>query len=298
MEYHAIPPEKITLSEANPDWEPGGTDRAIYRYKTARPDHIFTTTHLEGYAFTLPEIRSLLEDEIPPGHGNNEIHQVLDLDTASNLLIQRVAEQCFRASIEESNLYNQTIAGNIALDAGIPRFLSDINQDGRGATVSLPGNNVFVSYPKTVLREALNIVLPKIVAMPNPVDCAVNWAAFMSYAQVYMDGNKRTARYMMDGILMSHGFDCVLIRVSDKEAYNTALDAMFRSGDLGHYAGFLRAVYARENVDCGYDSGLDGLDAPVRRGVVVRGHVRQNGRVRAHVRGLPRRRRHGGSPGL
>lgn len=253
MEYRAVSPEELVLVSFQPDWEPGSVERAIYRYTAARPDHIFTTAHLEGSTFTLPEVRSLLEDEIPPGHENSEVQQVLDLDTASNLLIERVSEHTFQADIEESNRYNQIIAGNVAIDAGTPRFLSRVNQDGRGATVSLMGSDCFVGYSKAEMRHAFDVMLPKIAALHHPVERALNWAAFMTYAQVYMDGNKRTARYMMDGILMSHGYDCVLIRASDKDAYNQALDAMFCTGDFSHYVGFLRSVYERENFggDCG-----------------------------------------------
>lgn len=249
-EYKAIPPEKLTLAHYDTSgWVASSVDRAIYRYAATRPDHIFATAHLEGNTFTLPEIRSLLEYEIPPGHREEEVRQVLDLDAASTRLIDRVSTGMFRLDLEESNAYNAIISRNVAIFPGVPRFVAKVNEDGRGATVTLGAGDFFTGYTKSEMRHALETAGREIAAMDSPVDRALNYAAFMSYAQVYMDGNKRTARYMMDGALMSHGYDCALIRVSDKDAYNEALGGMFRTGNLGYYADFLYMVCERTRHD-------------------------------------------------
>ncbi|QAY60643.1 hypothetical protein ET475_12035 [Microbacterium protaetiae] len=50
-------------------------------------------------------------------------------------------------------------------------------------------------------------------------------------AQYYFDGNKRTARLLMSGELMAHGFDVVNIPHARRLEYNVALDEMFTTDD-------------------------------------------------------------------
>lgn len=89
-DYKALPPDQLKFAHYDTGhWPASSVDRAVYRYAAARPNHIFATAHLEGNAFTLPEVRSLLENEIPPGHREEEIQQIIDLDDASTRLIDR-----------------------------------------------------------------------------------------------------------------------------------------------------------------------------------------------------------------
>lgn len=255
-EYKALPPDQLKFAHyAHTDWVASSVERAVYRYAAARPNHIFSTAHLEGNTFTLPEVRSLLENEIPPGHREEEIQQIIDLDEASTRLIDRVSTGMFHLDMEESNAYNLLLSRHVVIAPGIPRYLSNINQDGRGAVVTLGDGDHYIGYTKDEMRQATDWMLPRITSIDDPVDRAINYAAFMSYAQVYMDGNKRTARYMMDGVLMSHGYDCVLIRASDKDAYNEALRGMFRSGNLACYADFLYQVCTRAYREDGAPAG-------------------------------------------
>ncbi len=261
-DYKALPPDQLKFAHYDTGhWPASSVDRAVYRYAAARPNHIFATAHLEGNTFTLPEVRSLLENEIPPGHREEEIQQIIDLDDASTRLIDRVSTGTFRLDLEESNAYNLLLSQHVVIVPGVPRYLSKVNQDGRGAVVALGNGDHYIGYTKDEMRQAIEWMLPRITSIDDPVERAINYAAFMSYAQVYMDGNKRTARYMMDGVLMSHGYDCVLIRASDKDAYNEALRGMFRSENLACYADFLYAVCDRayrKNSDNGED--LDASD--------------------------------------
>ena len=53
------------------------------------------------------------------------------------------------------------------------------------------------------------------------------YAAPATRTQFYFDGNKRTARLMMSGELMAHGFDVVSIPNARRLEYNVALDELF-----------------------------------------------------------------------
>jgi len=73
----------------------------------------------------------------------------------------------------------------------------------------------------------------------HPLANATTWAAWATYYQFYFDGNKRTARHVMNLALMSQGFDAIMVRESDRRAYNEALTEMFTTGSTVPYAQFL-----------------------------------------------------------
>lgn len=245
-EYQALPPEELKLgSFTHLDWRPSPVERIIYRYEKARPKYLFSTAFLEGNTYTLPEVHSLLDDQVPEGHNPSETNQILNLNAASVWLVEQIGQGKFQADLTTSNKLNYLIAQNEALDAGIPRDKSSVNRDGRGATVSLLGNHLFTGYNKQQLQDSVTPMLQKIANLNNPVTRALNWAAFATYAQIYMDGNKRTARYMMDGILMSHGYDAISIRTTDRNDYNQALHEMYTTGNLAAYASFLAKIGSR-----------------------------------------------------
>lgn len=70
------------------------------------------------------------------------------------------------------------------------------------------------------------------------------WAAFATYQQFYLDGNKRTGRYGMNAVLMSHGFDAILIPEHLKAQYEDVLVKSYRTGDLMPHIDFLLGLYA------------------------------------------------------
>ncbi|WEG07881.1 hypothetical protein PU630_11580 [Microbacterium horticulturae] len=67
--------------------------------------------------------------------------------------------------------------------------------------------------------------------LADPRDRALVFAASATRTQFYFDGNKRTARLMMGGELMAHGFDVVSIPNARRLEYNVALDELFTTDD-------------------------------------------------------------------
>jgi Fic family protein len=85
--------------------------------------------------------------------------------------------------------------------------------------------------------------LKRIEQLDHPIVRGATWAAFATYAQFYLDGNKRTGRYVMNAVLMSHGYDAILIPASLKSQYEDVLVESYRSGDLTPHIDFLLGLY-------------------------------------------------------
>ena len=71
---------------------------------------------------------------------------------------------------------------------------------------------------------------------------------FGALQQFFFDGNKRTSRMMMNGILMSHGIDAISIPASRADEFNEKMVAFYVSRNATAMMEFL--------VDCHLDAKL------------------------------------------
>jgi prophage maintenance system killer protein len=60
---------------------------------------------------------------------------------------------------------------------------------------------------------------------------AIAYFLFAALQQFYFDGNKRTARYMMNGHLMSHGFDAISVPAARRHEFNAGMVEFFTTKD-------------------------------------------------------------------
>lgn len=224
------------------DITPRGTERAVARYLTRQHGMLRDDAALEGIAFTAPEISTLLSGGHVPGHTEGENAQVLGLKKASDFLIERVREG---HTLEPS----QALADDLHLFIAAPLGLRSIEFRGdqrvqyEGPAVNLGRGERFRALDARLTHTVLEEGLERISALPHPVLRGVTWAAFATYHQFYLDGNKRTARYAMNAVLMSHGYDAILIPNRDKANYADALVDAYRTADLTEHILFLLSHY-------------------------------------------------------
>lgn len=80
----------------------------------------------------------------------------------------------------------------------------------------------------------------------DPRERALVYNIAATRTQYYFDGNKRTARLMMAGELMSHGFGAVSIPNSRSLEFNVALDHLFQTDDATQLLAFTVSCAARQ----------------------------------------------------
>jgi Fic family protein len=75
---------------------------------------------------------------------------------------------------------------------------------------------------------------------------AVTWSCIATYEQFFRDGNKRTARYVANAVLVSHEYKPLIIGIESKDAYLTkAVDNLFTKADANGYIETLLKLYGR-----------------------------------------------------
>ncbi|WP_344589927.1 Fic family protein [Actinomadura vinacea] len=137
------------------------------------------------------------------------------------------------------------IARDEALEAGHFR--------GEGALTLTPGVNLGehgrYMPPETEsgganLRRIHSRGLEAIDAyVDHPFEQALAYFLFAALQRFYFDGNKRTGRSMMNGLLMSHGIDAISVPAARRLDFNTKMVDFYRTRDATEMFAFLRSCH-------------------------------------------------------
>ena len=219
---------------------PKGVDRAIGRYKMSMPDGIYVDAKLEGNTFTRPEVRTLLGGRHVAGHTLGEELMIADMAVTSKRLI----ELCSQGPVNISQALCDDIYSVIARNATVRSHLMRADWiKNSGPLVALGSGYTFAAHDRVGLREIFDSGVGAINKIAHPVLRGATWASFATYHQFYWDANKRSSRYVMNAVLLSHGFDAILIGKEYANAYVDAVVASFKTGDLTKQIGFLLSQY-------------------------------------------------------
>lgn len=209
-----------------PRWNPG-LKRAM---RESYFQHIYHTVALEGNTFTLGQTRSILESRIAvAGKSIIEHNEILGMDAALRFL-------------------NQTLAhvGNLRIDdilAIHKRVLGYVDPIAAGV---LRTTQVFVGsftptapeFVRDELIEMLDWLNDEETLRIDPVELAALTHYKLVYIHPFIDGNGRTARLLMNFILMQAGFPPVIIPVEERAKYYLTL----KSANEGDLRPFIRLI--------------------------------------------------------
>lgn len=219
---------------------PSDIERIRHRFRAHLPELIWNTAALEGNNFTLPEVRTLLDGVTVGGKRLDDAEQILALNDAYNRLDEMVGAGEFSLTKSVSDELHALLARHEAIESG--SFRGEGTVKG-GGTVRLASGGVVEGTPHGLDGESLRAHFDRLISYLKVVDDprrrALLYFASAVRRQFYFDGNKRTARLMMTGELISSGFDVVSVPFARKLEFNEALDVLFSSDDATELLRFL-----------------------------------------------------------
>ena len=223
--------DKITLSSV---------ERSRHRFRAHLTELIWNTAALEGNNFTLPEVKTLLEGVTVGGKKLEDAQQIIALSEAYNLLDEMVGSGQFSLTKDVSDQLHGLVARHEAIESG--SFRGEGRVQG-GGTVQLASGGIVPGTEhgegRTLLREHFADLVEYLSTVSDARRRALIYFASATRRQFYFDGNKRTARLMMAGELMSNGYDLVSVPYSRKLEFNNALDVLFDQDDATELLRFL-----------------------------------------------------------
>jgi Fic family protein len=214
-----------------------GKKRALFNLVNMLPGFVWNAAALEGNTFTLPEVRTLLDGVTVGGKSLAEQQQILDLSEAFNLLHHLVSTGEFSLDKATSDRLHRPVARNEALEAGAFRGEGQVSGDGGGVRLMSGGSVPF--DPAEDLFDDHADLLSALKHIDDPVEKALAYFCSATRSQFYFDGNKRTARLMASGALMSAGYPALNIPNARRLEFNLALDTLFTTDDASQLMDFL-----------------------------------------------------------
>ena len=173
------------------------------------------SARIEGNTYTLLDTERLLKEGIvSPTNTPEETQMILNHKTAFSFVReQSIGTTVTRAYIEQ---VHTLLMQNLLTDIGM-------RKNGVGIT----GSNYRPLDNQFQIQEALDALIILVNSRESVFDKALTILLGISYIQPFVDGNKRTARLIANGILLAHGAAPLSYRNVDEVLYRASLLAFY-----------------------------------------------------------------------
>ena len=215
--------------------------RAIFVAERGRVDFVYNTAALEGNPFTFPEVKTLLDGITVGGHKLSDAEQVLRLNQALSYVIGLVKDEKFELSAATAKTIQGIVAKDEALKWG----------EFRDGIVFIQGTDYKV--PRADQLNALFEQGRQVLAeIEDPLHRAFLVFLWGSLIQFFYDGNKRTSRFMCNGILMSAGYPPMMITAKEQLPYNQVMANFYDTQDATAALVWFYGVYEERITQFGF----------------------------------------------
>lgn len=215
-------------------------ERVCFRFHRMLPEFVWDASMLEGNPFTFPEVKTLLDGITVGGRKLSDQEQVLNLAESSRHLLGLVKAGRFDFSKEVFTGLNAIIARKEALEWG--HFRGEGEEQHYTPAVALGEHGRYTPLATLLGAPELNRVFAEgLVALQEcqPFERALAFFLFGALQQFFFDGNKRSSRFMMNGLLMSHGMDAISIPAARAQEFNEKMVDFYRLREGSRMMDFL-----------------------------------------------------------
>jgi Fic family protein len=225
-------------------------ERVTFRLHRMLPEFVWDASVLEGNPFTFPEVKTLLDGVTVGGRKIADQEQVLNLAASSKHLLALVRAGTFTMDKATFIDLHGMVARHEALEWG--HFRGEGQETDYTPDVSLGEHGRYTPLATVAGAPELNRVFASgLQALQSgvlqPFEQAAAFFLFGALQQFFFDGNKRTSRFMMNGILMSAGMDAISVPAAKAQAFNENMVRFYLTKDATEMMTFL--------MDCHPDAG-------------------------------------------
>lgn len=215
-------------------------ERVCFRFHKMLPEFVWDASVLEGNPFTFPEVKTLLDGVTVGGRKISDQEQILNLAQSAKRLLAMVKSGQFSLSKAVFIELNGIVARKEALEWGM--FRGEGQETNYTPDVGLGEPGRYTPLPIRPSAPELNRVFSAGVAALRecePFERAAAFFLFGALQQFFFDGNKRTSRFMMNGVLMSHGIDAISVPAAKVHEFNEKMVRFYLSKDATEMMHFL-----------------------------------------------------------
>ncbi len=219
-------------------------DRVCFRFHKMLPEFVWDASMLEGNPFTFPEVQTLLDGVTIGGRKLSDQEQILNLAEGAKRLLAMVKSGQFELSKPVFAELNGIVARKEALEWGM--FRGEGQEKNYTPDVGLGERGRYTPLPTLPGAPELNQVFSEGVSALQacePFERATAFFLFGALQQFFFDGNKRTSRFMMNGVLMSHGIDAISVPAASVHEFNEKMVGFYLSKDATEMMAFLAGCH-------------------------------------------------------
>lgn len=224
-------------------------ERVCFRFHRMLPEYVWDAGVLEGNPFTFPEVKTLLDGVTVGGRKLHDQQQIIGLASSARRLLAMVRSGLFQLNKATFTELHAIVAQDEALEWG--HFRGEGNEVGYTPDVMLGERGRYTPLPTVRGAAALNQVFASgqqrlVNDIENAYERALATFLFGALQQFFFDGNKRTSRLMMNGVLMSNGLDAISVPASRAGEFNQKMVDFYLSRDGSEMMAFLGTCYPQE----------------------------------------------------
>lgn len=217
-------------------------EQVAFRFHRMLPEFVWDASMLEGNPFTFPEVQTLLDGVTAGGHQISDQEQILNLAESSKKLLALIKNGSFVADKQTFCSLQNIVARGEALECG--HFRGEGEVTSGEITVALGELGSYKPLPTLPGAPELNRVFQEgIHALERDVSAPFEKGAafflFGALQQFFFDGNKRTSRFIMNGILMSNGIEAISVPAAKKLEFNKKMRQFYVTKDGTEMMAFL-----------------------------------------------------------
>lgn len=221
-------------------------ERVTFRFHRMLSVFVWDASVLEGNPFTFPEVKTLLDGVTVGGRKISDQEQVLNLADSAKHLLTIVKAGTFALDKANFTALHALVARNEALEWG--HFRGEGLEKHYTPDVALGELGQYTPLPTLPGAPELNRVFADGVTALNlevsqPFEKAAAFFLFGALQQFFFDGNKRTSRFMMNGMLMSAGIDAISVPAMKAQDFNEKMVRFYVNKDATEMMSFLASCH-------------------------------------------------------
>ena len=194
--------------------------QVCFRVRNILEGVVHDTVALEGNPFTLSEVKTLLDGVTVGGHRVEDERQVLNQAESWKELLTRVDRGTFEVDHRTFCDLHQLVAREEAAEWGVFRT----------GSVTIAGTD-YRPPPWESLLSTFEAGIEALRQVGSVHERAIAMFLFGALNQFFYDGNKRTSRLMMNGILLSAGEDAISVPARRRLEFNQAMIRFYDTRD-------------------------------------------------------------------
>ncbi len=204
--------------------------KATMLAKRQLAEFVYDAVNLEGINYTLPEIQTLLDGVTVGGYKVTEQQIAINQANTWRKLFELVENDQFEITFKIVCSLHQIAAKEEALEWG--RL--------RSGGVTITGTD-YMPPPADSLRELFEKMVDDASRISDIYDSSIHLFLTMARNQFFYDVNKRMGRFIMNGLLLCHGYPAINLPTKRQLEFNQLMLAFYETGDQKQMITFLRS---------------------------------------------------------